>query len=981
MFSKYYSENELCTPILSENAIKVLEKKYLRGETPEQMFYRISNAVSQVAKDYIKGSTHDIAQVTGNKCYQFYNLMASLDFLPNSPTIMNAGRTLGQLAACFVIPVEDSMDGIFQAIKDMAIIQKTGGGTGFNFSKLRPKGDLVSSTIGEASGPISFMRVFNAATEAVKQGGARRGANMGILRVDHPDILEFIELKQDLKELTNFNVSVGITYEFMKCLEDNKPFALKFQGSIYSKVNPKMIWDKIVQRAWNTGEPGLIFLDIINKDNPIPVLGEIEATNPCVVGDTLIKTVEGMIPIEELVGTEIDVFCVDENYKLTIRKAKNIRKTKRDAKLVKVSTTKGDVICTPEHKFYTRNRGYIEAQNLQKTDRMVALNKAPKNQKYVKSYLTGTSASVSAEHVFIAKHYFGDLQDKDVHHLDNDPKNNAFSNLEIMEHGEHSSATNIGHVNWADHCPATGRWLPKVKEPKDWKNRLDVHPVGVNMRLLSVTELDYTEDVYDMEVEDCHNFFANHVLIHNCGEQPLLPYEACNLGSINLANMVDEDGTINMEHLCEAVHLAVDFLDCIIDLSKYPLKQIDDMVKANRKIGLGIMGWADMLFKLKIPYDSPAALELATTLMSFIQKESHKASTALAVKRGPFPNWEKSVWSLAHIPMRNASTITIAPTGTISVIAGVSSGIEPIFKLSYEKELADGGKLYFINEEVKKYIRAAHKDTDNILRDETIDYFITEGKKGEVYGLEDLVSIYKEASEISPIDHVHMQAAFQKNVDNAVSKTINFNSDVSVGEISKAFKLAYDLGCKGITIYRDGSRESQPLKGKERKIETAVVEILPEIRPVELNGLTKQVSTGCGKMLITINSIPNAIYEVLLRTGAGGGCAGFADGTSRLISIALRYGVPVAEIIDQLNSVVCDNFRYQAGKNPNLKGKSCPNVIGKVMQEVQQNFKKINMPQIKLAMPKNQNKCPDCGTEIANIEGCIKCVVCGFSKC
>ena len=785
----YYSDTDRITPNITDNALKVLSRRYLRGETPEQMFDRVAKIVAEADRPYVE---IEIQQEKIDKlANRFYNMMASLDFLPNSPTLMNADRDLGQLAACFVVPVGDSMEGIFQAIKDMAMIQKTGGGTGFSFSRLRPKGDPVSSTIGEASGPVSFMRVFNSATEAVKQGGARRGANMGILRVDHPDILEFINCKSDTKELTNFNISVGITDEFMSCLLEGKAFTLRFNNTPYAEIDPEIIWEKLVDRSWNTGEPGIVFLDRLNEDNPTPQLGDIEATNPC-------------------------------------------------------------------------------------------------------------------------------------------------------------------------------------------------------------------------------------------GEQPLLPYEACNLGSINLAHMVKKQprpesvllDNIDWSKLEELSQLATYFLDNVIDINKYPLPENEKIALGNRKIGLGIMGFADMLLQLRVPYDSPEAIILARKIMEFIQRKSHEMSNALAQMKGCFPNWENSVWHKSGIPMRNATTTTIAPTGTLSIIAGVSSGVEPLFALYYEKELVyTGEKLPVLNEHLNSYLDElgySQEDKDVILEE-----IITTGTTSEVA----VARIFKTAHDIHPNDHVRIQAAFQEYTDNAVSKTINFNHEVTRDEISETLKFAWENGCKGITVYRDGSRESQPMTRGDRnraiqgetlndklaELEDIERYILmqkssPKKRPDEVSGKTRQVPTGCGTMFVTVNSVENQIYEVFLKASSTGGCSAFTEGTARLISIALRYGVPVEEIIDQLNSVRCDNFRYQSGKNPNLKGKSCPDVVGRVMadcliqakevvysdnakhfvpREILENIHAVvpTADYIHIQLSEDGVTCPDCGSRLQQGEGCIVCRNCGYSRC
>lgn len=790
----YYSSSERVQPQLGENAMRVLRKRYLRGETPEQMFWRVASHVASAQSSAIKAESsceQEANRLEQQVATRYYNLMASLDFLPNSPALMNAGRPLGQLSACFVLPVEDSMESIFDAIKNMALVQKCGGGTGFSFDKLRPSGDPVSSTVGEASGPVSFMRAFNACTEVVKQGGARRGANMGILRIDHPDIMEFIDAKSDLTQLTNFNMSVAITNEFMQCLIEEKLFTLKFKGVEYAKVDPMSLWNKIVKRAWATGEPGVIFIDTINEDNPTPKLGTIESTNPC-------------------------------------------------------------------------------------------------------------------------------------------------------------------------------------------------------------------------------------------GEQPLLPYESCNLGSINLANFAvtplcdNPKDNINWEKLHEAVWLATQFLDDVIDVNHYPLEKIDEQTRATRKIGLGVMGWADLLYQLRIPYSSTEALSLAESVMSFIQNESHKCSQNMALYKGCFPEWVNSIWHKNNIPMRNAATTTIAPTGTLSVIAGVSSGIEPLFGLYFEKTLVEGvtegGTLTVLNQHLLDYLSSYDEDTIN----NVITHLKQYGTLRDMDNMEQLASIFQIASDISPADHIHMQAAFQKYTDNAVSKTINFDNDVTPEEVGRTLLLAYELGCKGVTVYRDGSRSSQPLtKGTKhedsRNIDTIPNEIdktLPTTnlgsrkikRPEEVPGVTKKIRTGCGSMFVTTNEYNGEIYEVFLRAGDTGGCAAFTDATGRLISIALRYGVPIREIIRQLNSVRCDNFRHQTGKDPTLQGKSCPDAVGRVMATM---LEKIGKKQndttsvcVESEIPEQASlsqstaplttnapvvgafECPECHElTLHNAEGCIVCVQCGYSRC
>lgn len=762
---------------LSPNARTILEKRYLKKENgkviekPEDMFSRVAHAVANAERIFNPHITDNDLSFIYQK---FYSMMVECDFLPNSPTLMNAGRELGQLSACFVLPVNDSMEEIFTAVKDAALIHKSGGGTGFSFSRIRPKNSPVKSTGGVASGPVSFMKVFNAATEAIKQGGTRRGANMGILRVDHPDILEFISCKADNSEITNFNISVGITKEFMNALENDDYYELTFDGNVYAKLKAKEVFNLIVERAWANGEPGIIFLDRLNESNPTPVLGEIEATNPC-------------------------------------------------------------------------------------------------------------------------------------------------------------------------------------------------------------------------------------------GEQPLLGYEACNLGSINLANMVDERKSIQWDKLSDLVKWSVRFLDNVIEINVFPIEKIKEMVLGNRKIGLGVMGWADALFKLEIPYNSEEAIELARRFMQHIQQAAHEASAELAKERGSFPNIGLSVYKGSL--MRNATCTTIAPTGTISMIAGASSGIEPVFSLAYTKNVLDGAALVEVNPVFEKFI------CNNYSPETAKRIFNQVAEKGSVQGIDDLPEeiqrIFVSALEIAPEWHIKMQGAFQDFCDNAVSKTVNFPFHATIEDVEKVYRMAYALGCKGVTVYRSGSRESEVLVSGVTKTsknagcgpEAERAKIFPRPRPKRTLGVTEQVKTGCGKMYITVNADKEGLIETFITTGSSGGCSGFTEGVSRLISLALRANIAPEAIIDQLTSVSCPNFLRRKVTDKSIVGKSCPDIIGIILtedlkllvdKERQLAYESIvatcnelsataatscgHEPIISELELLKRGLCPECRSNLRFSEGCLTCT-CGFSKC
>jgi len=729
---------------LTQNALTVLEKRYLKKdsqgqavETPEEMFRRVAKHIASAELVY-----NQKAETTGWE-EKFYRLMTSLEFLPNSPTLMNAGRELGQLSACFVIPIDDSMESIFDAVKYTALIHKSGGGTGFSFSRLRPKSDRVGSTGGIASGPVSFMRAFDTATDVIKQGGMRRGANMAILNVDHPDIIDFIKAKEDPKALTNFNLSVAVTNEFMEAVEKDKEYNLinPHAKEVIGKLKAREVFEKITDTAWRTGDPGIVFIDNINKNNPTPKLGKIESTNPC-------------------------------------------------------------------------------------------------------------------------------------------------------------------------------------------------------------------------------------------GEQPLLPFESCNLASVNLSKMVKNENNkpeVDYTKLRQTVKLGVRFLDNVIDVNKFPLPQIDKMTKATRKIGLGVMGFADMLIKLRIPYNSDKALELAENVMLFISEEATKESVKLGEERGLFPVFKGSMYDTNNgLRPRNASRTTIAPTGTLSIICGCSSGIEPLFALCYTRHILDGQQLIEVNPYFEETARNEGFYSIELMQQ------LAEGK-----GLRDVENIpewvkdvFVTAHDITPEWHVRMQAAFQKSTDSAVSKTVNLPHEATTENVAEVYMLAYKLGLKGITIYRDRSRDSQVLTINHAEDESEA-KLTPRPRPKVTKGITERVTTGCGYIYVTVNFDEKGICEVFSSLGKAGGCASAQlEATSRLISLAVRSGIDISSVAKHLRGIHCPSVAWEEGRAI----LSCADAIASVLEKYIKDKEADSLKDLGVA--KNWvGQCPECGNILIYQEGCHICPSCGYTKC
>ena len=816
---------------LTSNALTVLSKRYLvkdatgkPQEAPEQLFWRVATVVAEADRRYgaSDGAVNEVADA-------YYRLMTERRFEPNSPTLMNAGRPLGQLSACFVLPVEDALsngsNGIYDTLRAMALIHQSGGGTGFSFSRLRSSGSMVRSTTGVASGPVSFMKLYDASTDAVKQGGTRRGANMGILRVDHPDIMQFVTCKEDLTQITNFNISVAITTTFMDALRASESYDLvePSSGKVVGTLDARMVWDKMIEGAWRTGEPGVYFIDEANRYNPVPHLGPYEATNPC-------------------------------------------------------------------------------------------------------------------------------------------------------------------------------------------------------------------------------------------GEQPLLAYDVCNLGSINVGYYV-VDGRMDWDAFKRDVQLSTHFLDNIIDVNKYPLPEIDALSKRIRRIGLGIMGFADALIRLGIAYDTPEGVEFGRRIMEFVDDESKKESQRLAEERGAFPEWARSIFGPDETcardsagkrirPMqllRNCNVTTVAPTGTISIIAGCSSGLEPLFAVAFMRNQA-GVQMPDVNED---FVAIAKKE--GWYSDALMEQIAREGHVHFPEVPERWQRVFVTANEIKPEWHIQMQAAFQKHTDSAISKTTNFAHTASQDDVRAIYELAYESKCKGVTVYRDGSRDGQVLStgatetakaerdgttaGSEKRavgeLQGTIAELEAEIgrvrkslfdsesenlqrrakrsRPDKLRSTSIRKETPLGTMYVHISEDEKGQpFDVFINLGkAGGSAMADAEAIGRLISLALRSGIPLGSVHKQLRGISSDRA---VGLGPS-KVLSVPDAIGAALHEwhmekqgVQQELitpAAVSGPaEVQQVVPVVQSAtgeqlqfaniddaksfigtCPDCGSQLEFAEGCVKCHVCGFSEC
>ena len=1082
--------------MLSDNAIKVLEKRYLLRdgngnviETPEMLFKRVANFL---------GDTDEEKQ-------KFFTIMNELDFLPNSPCFTGAGTKIGALFACYVTPIEDSMSSIFETAKETALIFKSGGGVGINFSKLRPRNDKVHSTNGISSGPVTFMQIFNTITDVCKQGGVRRGALMGILECTAPDIMEFIDCKTNEKALNNFNISVGVSDKFMDAVKNDLPWELinPKNSEVVQTLPAKEIFRKIVKNAWLNGEPGLIFLDEINRHNPTPEQGKIESTNPCVVGSTRIMFPGHCPTMKDAAGPNYpySVYSAIMDKRVTDGKSHHhnvtkIKRTAENAPIYKITMKSGlEIEATEYHKFFTvkqtnetkknesktfsysekkleelsvgemlmiyttdtpmgvkPHRGTTEEKNNLRFGHFLASLYTQPNLWFRKNDEGGLVFSIDVKK--IRKSEFGNIYlnllrgfqsiynkfcESNLAKLDSridqlikvnyfkprtHPYKNGFYSAEITDFLFNvlkinpMTDTKLPEILW--NCEigvlrgffqmlfkVNGNvfkrkncfWLTNFKSLsllKDIQKRLlcmgvfgEIKPACYNKKQISgvtiaseshdlfigpgrpihtwlknisffrkdldimrsvfaktltektqdksgykdtiesITDTGKYEDVYCATGLEFNTLVLDGFVTGNCGESPLLPYEACCLGSINVSNFVDRSTYFDKDKLKKVIHTAIDFLNRMIDKNKYPLKKIETICKKNRKVGLGIMGWADALIKLGINYNSNKALAVAQDLMSFINTEA----TNYSILRN----------------YQNQTVTAIAPTGTLSIIAGCSSGIEPNFAYVMKRRQADQ-EMFEVHPDFDKYIKRVYKDGDPRYQ-ECIDHIFKNGITG-AYLSEEEIEWFVTANQVPWDQHVKMQAVFQTNgVNLGCSKTVNMLNSATEDDVAKAFMLANDLHCKGTTVYRDGSRKGQVLSTGATEIPKNLNE-----RPHVLSGDTYKVRTTEGKLYITVNKHNDKPVEVFsVPSTATGEILVLTEALCRLSSLALRHNVSLELIVKQLTSV----------RNQSLL--SVPVNIANCLSQYVANADKP--------------KCPECKADATVTEGCMKCTKCGWSKC
>jgi len=1199
----------------SENALKMMRKRYLlidregNQETPFDMFLRVAKTLAEVERDYGRD-----AKFVRKTQQEFFEIMVNKEFTPAGRTLTNAGSTTPLVANCIVLPIEDSMEGIFQTLKEAALLQQAGAGLGFSLDRLRPAMSPTIKSRGVASGPVSFLKIYNEAFGVIKQQG-RHGANMAMMSVDHPDILDFIRAKEIEGEIRNFNISVKVTDQFMEAVinRPNEPWYCTWQGekvkprrilrhpngSVYGfeelDITAKELFDEIVNYAWTNGEPGIVFIDTVNKTNPLPGLGPIETSNPCVTGDTLVPTEQGFLRMDELArfygggglrisidsrvprrltqlvfqkGSRVAVTTnklVQEERPITILNESVfgdlVRAWSTGVKPVWRLTTRSgyELKATGDHKIFTP-QGKVPLQALKRGDKVLIQNSEgvwSKNYKLpfeVKNEIKGKNGRIYRYNLpqFWTKELgevlgwlIGDgwLRDKEkeeavgftfakedeavmtylerilntwntrpsrpikrhngVYHLIYQSRYfvSFFKNLGVktVKAGEKElpaalwrapreaiigflrglfsadGTVQIHEKNQTRYIRLTSKSEKLLKQvqillinlgikstiynrSRGPRNVLGYEVDGVLFELqiskdnillfldkvgflgehyeARVRDLrakafygEYFEDeirnieflgeeeVFDLTEAVSHSFVANGIVVSNCGEQFLHPYDNCNLGSINLAVFV-RNGQIDYERLKKVTRIAVRLMDNVIDRFDFPVAKVTELAKKNRRIGLGIMGFADMLYQLGIKYNSEEGLETAEKVMATIGQTAHEMSQELAKEKGVFPNWKQSIFAKKKVKMRNAALTTVAPTGSISMMFDTSSGIEPNFALAYVKQDKDGERYHYLNRYFEEELRRRHFSESEIaaIKEEVL-------KTGSIQHLaslpQDLRDTFVISMDMSGEDHVRMQAAFQKQVDNSISKTINFPNSATREDIGQSYILAWQLGCKSCTVYRDGSRMIQILnigegekitaanedpkrkKAVGRAVETAIGSLVPKTRPGVLEGKTYRLRTGYGKLYVTINNDERGLpFEVFATIGKSGGFfQEQSEAICRLVSLALRSGIKVEEIIDNLRGI--------RGPMPVMTENgtvlSLPDAIGRVLEEHIQNLNDSDRRQLaevpvaesrpaeeETEAGKNYKSiadlglmpgCPDCGSPLKMAEGCISCPNCGYSRC
>ncbi|WKZ35276.1 MAG: LAGLIDADG family homing endonuclease [Anaerolineales bacterium] len=1207
---------------LTDNARQVLMKRYVRrgddgkpAENVEEMFWRVAYHVAKVEAQW--GA--DVPERT----VEYYHLLSGRKFFPNSPTFTGAGTPLGQLAACFVLPITDDMGrdsaGIFQTLRDAALIQQTGGGNGFSFSRLRPKGGFVQSSAGQATGPVGFLRVYDHAFGEIAQGGTRRGANMAVLRVDHPDVEDFITCKTNENHITNFNISVGITDAFMQAVKKDREWELRFpdlaemkqkgfKGTLeqaeaagikintYKKVKARELFNRIVKQAHHNGEPGMLFLDAANRGNPVPHLYPLEATNPCVTGDTLIFTDQGLRRVDELAadGHDINITSDARFGTDTFLPATHVFQTGTKP-VYRLMTREGyELRLTEDHRVMT-SRGWVEAGKLQSGDRVHILNRkggfgqsGTLEEGHVLGWLVG-DGTVNVVRAVLS--FFGDekqelapafaemvtnlVEKSDQHRsypvgiVSVDGRNEArvasdrlrdwaaqfgitenkkhfvpsavFSGSELIQRGflqalftadgqvsdgrekgctvrlssSHLSLLkdtqrlllNFGiasriyenrrlsgyrpmpdgkggakeYFHQAQHDLAIGKtnlirfaneigFLTEAKQSKlaDYLSRMIRGPYEETfLATVQAVEPDGVEAVYDLHQPDTHAFVANGLVVHNCGEQWLGPYENCCLGSVNLnehCGPADKEGrgTVDWETLRQSVVTATRFLDDVVEANAYvpAVPQLVEAAHKARRIGLGIMGLADLMYHAGVRYGSQEGQEFGAQVMEFVRYHAMLTSIDLAEERGPFPaiqgsiydmddmkwqapkplagyqhnwnrpevKWEAVVKGIKKHGIRNAAQTTVAPTGTIATVAGCEGyGCEPVFALAYIRHVNDNGKDLRLTYASPRFDETLKKlGLGEEKRQEIVEQVMNEGTCQNIAEIPQAVrDTFVVSADISAEEHVLMQGALQAFVDNSLSKTVNFHENASEQDVAKAYLMAWELGCKGITVYVTGSRETVVLEtkatadkkspgldagGKSARSTQPASETLmwhgtKKARPRALTGRTYNIETPVGKAFITINENGgDQPFEAFVNTAkAGSEIAAVSEAIGRLISYILRMASPVAPL-DRMREIVIQLIGIGGGRSlgfgPN-RVRSLPDGIGQVLDQylnekngiVTEEVKSNGGSSLSGAKGGKHNEpsapamkigdlCPECGeAAVVNEEGCRKCYACGYSEC